>query len=112
MKSFLRKLATALCDLDYRISRTMEYKDKMLLVLKYPFMPLHNNQAELALRRIVRKRDISLHTMTRQGTRIRDAVLSVIETAQKLKLNSFNYIKTIISSDYSSLPKLKPANSL
>ena len=55
-------------------------------------MPLHNNAAELAARRVVRKRDISLHTWCEKGTQTRDAFMSIIETAVKLAVNPIIYI--------------------
>jgi regulator of replication initiation timing len=59
-------------DLDERISKTNAKKDELLLVLKYPEIPLHNNAAELGARVIARKRDVSLHTMTQEGTKAND----------------------------------------
>ena len=61
-------------------------------VLHLPDLPLHNNQAELAVRRKVRKRDISLHTMSDLGTAAQDAFMSVVETAIKLGVNVFDYL--------------------
>ena len=57
-----------------------------------PALPLHNNAAELAARRIVRKRDISLHTMSQKGTIVRDAFLTIIQTAHKIGINALKYI--------------------
>ena len=61
-------------------------------VLHLPDLPLHNNQAELAVRRKVRKRDISLHTMSDLGTAAQDAFMSIVETAIKLGVNVFDYL--------------------
>jgi hypothetical protein len=70
--------------LDKLIEKTYKNKDKLLVVLDVPSLPLHNNAAELAARRIVRKRDISLHTWSEKGTQTRDAFMSIVETAIKL----------------------------
>ena len=78
--------------LDLCIERTRNNKEKLLTVLDYPGIPLHNNDAELAARRVVRKRDISLHTMTDWGTELRDGFLSIIETAKKLDISAYQYI--------------------
>ncbi len=43
------------------IKKTKEIKSELLLTLKYPEIPLHNNAAELGAREQVRKRDMSLH---------------------------------------------------
>lgn len=98
-------------ELNYRIEKTMSHKDKLLLVLQHPKIPLHNNLAEIALRRIVRKRDISLHTMSKAGTTLRDSVLSVIETAGKLNVSAYEYLADRIKGIYKmpSLASLIPA---
>ncbi|OGX04344.1 MAG: hypothetical protein A3G87_04060 [Omnitrophica bacterium RIFCSPLOWO2_12_FULL_50_11] len=70
--------------LDERILKTKEKKEPLLLVLKYPEMPLHNNASELAARSQVRKRDVSLHTMTQEGTEANDTFLSIVQTCKKL----------------------------
>lgn len=84
-------------DLDERILKTNAKKDELLLVLKYPEIPLHNNAAELAARVIARKRDVSLHTMTQEGTKANDTFLSIIETCKKLRVNPFQYLFDRIS---------------
>lgn len=55
--------------LDGRIGKTKENKEHLLKVLLLPEVPLHNNAAELAARAKVRKRDVSLQTITDEGTR-------------------------------------------
>lgn len=84
-------------DLDNRILKTKAKKAELLLVLKYPDMPLHNNAAELAARVIARKRDVSLHTMTAEGTKANDTFLSIVETCKKLGINPFRYVIDRIS---------------
>lgn len=86
--------------LDKCIERTRANKEKLLRVLDFPDLPLHNNAAELAARRVVRKRDISLHTMTKWGTELRDAFLSIIETAQKLGISAYHYIRDRVTKQY------------
>ena len=87
-------------DLDDRILKSKAKKDSLLLVLKYPEIPLHNNAAELAARVIARKRDVSLHTMTTQGTKANDTFLSIVETCKKLGINPSEYIIDRISKQY------------
>jgi len=84
-------------DLDKEIKRTFKNKDKLLTVLKYPQIPLHNNQSELAARIQVRKRDVCLHTMTHKGTQLQDAFMSIIHTCNLLKQNAYAYIRDRIS---------------
>ncbi|RJS74724.1 hypothetical protein CW714_01170 [Methanophagales archaeon] len=53
--------------MDKRIELTMEKKNRLLLVLEYPQIPLHNNPAEIALRELVVKRKISIGTRSEDG---------------------------------------------
>ena len=80
-------------DLYNQIKKTLKNKEKLLLVLEYPYIPLHNNLAELAARVQVRKRDISLHTVTILGTQIQDAFMSIIQTCRLNGINAYKYIK-------------------
>jgi len=76
-----------------------ENKDKLLLVLKDPNIPLHNNPAELGARAQVRKRDVSLHTMTDDGTEAVDTFLTVVQTAKKLGVNIAEYIHATLTNN-------------
>lgn len=87
-------------ELDKLIMRTKSNKAELLAVLEESALPLHNNAAELAVRQIVRKRDISLHTWSEKGTRVRDAFLTIIETAKKLGVSAIEYISDRISGKY------------
>src|SRR5260370_15994070 len=50
--------------LDERIAKTRAHQRELLLVLKHPELPLPNNTSELAVRRRVRKRDVSFRPRT------------------------------------------------
>jgi len=91
--------------LDDRISKTKAKKEYMLLVLKYPELPLHNNGSELEVRVAVRKRDVSLHTMTEEGTKANDTFLTITQTCKKLGVNAYDYIFDRISERF-NLPSL------
>ena len=82
---------TAYAALDERISKTKGKKSNLLMVLKYPEIPLHNNASELAARQQVRKRDVSLHTMVEDGKKANDTFLSIVETCKKLEINCYDY---------------------
>lgn len=88
---------TPFFQLNQCIKRTLDKKEELLTVLKYPQIPLHNNLAELGARRQVRKRDISLHTIVPKGTRCKDAFLTITQTAIQLGINVFEYVKELIS---------------
>ena len=87
------------------IERTKDNKAELLRVLDFPALPLHNNAAELAARRVVRKRDISLHTWSDWGTQLRDAFMSIIETAIKLGISPFDFIHDRITKQF-KMPSL------
>ena len=101
-------------ELANRIEKTFSKKEKLLQVLEFPYLPLHNNCAELAVRRKVRKRDISLHTMSVKGTQVQDAFMSVVETAAKLGVNALDYLFDRITNKYkmTSLADLIRLNTL
>jgi hypothetical protein len=91
--------------LDERIAKTKAKKQELLLVLKYPQLPLHNNEAELAARVQARKRDVSLHTMTQDGTQANDTFLTIVQTAKKLDISPYDYIYDRVSNRF-LLPSL------
>lgn len=92
-------------ELDDRIAKTLQKKEQLLLVLKYPEIPLHNNDMELGARVCVRKRDVSLHTMTKEGTRANDTFLTIVQTCKKLDINPFHYVMDRIKKTY-NMPSL------
>ena len=57
-----------------------------------PEIPLHNNSAELAARVKVRKRDVSLQTVTDKGTKANDTFMTIVQTAKKLGVSAYDYI--------------------
>ena len=60
---------------------------------------------ELGARVLARKRDVSLHTMTDEGTKANDTFLSIVETCKKLNVNPYEYILDRIEKSY-KLPAL------
>ncbi|HFA52115.1 MAG TPA: hypothetical protein ENJ95_24120 [Bacteroidetes bacterium] len=99
--------STAYFDLNKLVQKTFAKKEQLLQVLHYPFLPLHNNAAELAVRRKVRKRDISLHTMSERGTRTQDAYMTVVHTAVKLGVSACDYIADRVSRRFNMTPLAK-----
>jgi hypothetical protein len=100
--------------LDERISKTKENKEHLLKVLALPELPLHNNAAELAARAKVRKRDVSLQTITDEGTRANDTFMTIVQTAKKLRVSAYDYIFDRVSNAFEmpSLAKLIREKSL
>lgn len=91
--------------LNDRIEKTKAKKEGLLLVLEHPEIELHNNPAELEARALVRKRDVSLHTITEEGTRSQDTFLTIVQTAKKLGISAYDYLNDRISKKF-ELPSL------
>jgi len=91
--------------LDERIRKTKENKEHLLKVLVLPEVPLHNNAAELAARAKVRKRDVSLQTITDEGTKANDTFMTVVQTAKKLRVSVYDYIFDRVSDKF-EMPSL------
>lgn len=92
-------------ELDKRIAKTKAKKDRLLKVLSYPEMPLHNNPAELAVRRRVRKRDISFGPRTADGAAAWDTFMTLAATSRQLGVSFYAYIYDRIAGAY-TLPNL------
>ena len=91
--------------LDERIAKTKAKKEALLMVLRYPELPLHNNGSELEARVQVRKRDVSLHTMSEDGTKANDTFLTIVRTAKKLEVSPYDFIYDRVSKRF-RLPSL------
>jgi hypothetical protein len=91
--------------LDERIAKTCAKRKELLLVLKYPELPLHNNASELSARVQARARDVSLHTMSKNVTKIKYTFMTISQTAKKLKVRTYDYIRDRVSGEF-KLPSL------
>lgn len=87
-------------ELDRRIVSTKSHADKLLLVLDYPQLPLHNNPAELGARQRVRKRNISFGPRTQDGLQAWDTFATIAETAKKLGVSFYAYLYDRVSKSY------------
>lgn len=90
-------IKTLVRPLDEQLKRTWENREGLLLFLKFPQVPLHNNQAELDIRERVIKRKISLQNRSLEGMRAWDLMLSLASTCQKLKISFWKYVEDRIS---------------
>jgi len=91
--------------LDERIARTLSKKKSLLLPLVFPFLPLHNNPAELGARAQARMRDINLQTISENGTKTKDTFATIVQTARKHSVNIYNYVYDRMTKKY-ELPSL------
>jgi hypothetical protein len=78
--------------LDRRIAMTRDKKDALLMVLRHPEIPLHNNPAEIEMRRRVRKRDVSFGPRTEDGKRAWDTFATLLATTKKLGVSFYRYV--------------------
>lgn len=96
---------TGYAALDDCLRRTLGRKTALLLALAHPELPLHNNPAELAARRRVRKRDASFGARSDAGIAAWDALQTILATANQLGVNALHYLQDRLSAAY-RLPAL------
>ena len=100
----LFSIQTGYDELDQRILKTFAKSEELLQILQHPQIPLHNNSAELGARAAVRRRDVSLHTMTSKGTKANDSFMTFAETAKKQGVSRFSYLYDRVSGSYQMTP--------
>jgi len=83
---------TSYISLDIVLERLYKNKDELLLVLKRPETPLHNNSSESDIREYVKKRKISGGTRSSPGRRSRDTFTSLKKTCRKLGVSFWDYL--------------------
>jgi regulator of replication initiation timing len=94
--------------LDERKQLTRAKASELLLVLRHPELPLHNNGAELAARTMVQRRNISYATQTQEGTKAWDIFMSLVATTRKLEISFYEYMR----DRFSRLGKIPALGSL
>ena len=99
-------IRTGYGELDQLLDNTKKRKVGLLKVLKYPFVPLHNNMSEQDLRESVIKRKVSGGTKTEIGTYSWDVGLSLVHTCRKLGVSFYHYLLDRYSQK-NSIPQLK-----
>jgi hypothetical protein len=90
--------------LDDRIKKIKSKKDELLVVLKHPYVPLHNNSSELAARKEVRYRDTSFQTRNIRGTQAKDVFFTIIQTCKKLGVNAYAYMLDKLNNGGQMMP--------
>ena len=101
----LFSMKTGYQQLDNRIALTKKKKDKLLLVLTYPWIPLHNNPAEIALREWAIKKKISYGTKSEKGRIAWENMMTIMDTCRKHDVSFMEYVKDIFSKRY-GMPRL------
>ncbi len=98
-------METGYKQLDNRIALTRKKRGKLLLVLKYPQIPLHNNPAEIALRELVIKKKISYGTKSEKGRIAWENMMTIMDTCRKHNVSFMEYVKDVFSGRY-QMPRL------
>jgi hypothetical protein len=88
---FTTKTHSAL--LNNALKRIYSNKSELLLVLRHPEIPLHNNLSENDIREYVKRRKISGGTRSEAGRRSRDTFTSLKKTCRKLGISFWEYLK-------------------
>jgi hypothetical protein len=78
--------------LNNALKRIYHNKSELLLVLRNPEIPLHNNLSENAIREYVKKRKMSGGTRSEAGRRSRDTFTTLKKTCRKLGLSFWQYL--------------------
>ena len=98
-------ITTGYADLDERIKSTFAEKEKLLVVLDHPEIPLDNNEAERSLREFVVKRLISHGTRSDDGKVALENMMTILDTCRKNGVSFYHYVKDIFSKEY-DMPRL------
>jgi len=83
---------TCCITLNLALKRIYNNKSELLLVLKRPDIPLHNNLSERDIREYVKKRKISGSTRSDIGRQCRDTFTSLKKTCRKLDVSFWKYL--------------------
>jgi hypothetical protein len=83
---------TAYVTLNQSLKRLYKLKDKLLLVLKRPEIPIHTNGSEGDIRDYVKKRKVSGGTRSDLGQQCRDTFASLKKTCRKLGISFWEYL--------------------
>ena len=83
---------TCYVTLNQSLKRLNKLKDKLLLVLKRPDIPIHTNGSEGDIRDFVKKRKVSGGTRSDLGQQCRDTFASLKKTCRKLGLSFWEYL--------------------
>jgi hypothetical protein len=98
---------TKTCDatLNQALKRLGNNQHELLRVLDKPWIPLHNNLSEQAIRDYVKKRKISGSTRSEAGRKSRDTFASLKKTCRKHGISFWHYLRDRISGA-AQIPRL------
>ena len=79
------------------LSQLMVVREELLLVLEYPWLPLHNNLSERQIREYVKRRKVSGGTRSALGRKCRDTFASLKKTCKLHGISFARYLKDRLS---------------
>jgi hypothetical protein len=91
--------------LNNALKRICQNKSELLLALRRPEIPLHNNLSENAIREYVQRRKISGGTRSEAGRRSRDTFTTLKKTCRKLGISFWRYLGDRLGK-MAGIPKL------
>lgn len=92
---FTRK--TDYATLNLLLKRIHKNQEELLVVLKHPKVPIHNNGSEGDIREFVKRRKLSGGTRSSSGRQARDTFASVKKTCRKLAVSFWEFLGDRIS---------------
>jgi hypothetical protein len=90
---------TCYATLNMALEAIFKNKERLLVVLKEPDIPLHNNLSESDLREYVKRRKVSGGTRSEMGRCCRDTFTSLKKTCRKLGISFWHYLNDRICQD-------------
>lgn len=84
---------TCFASLNLALEKISDNKSELLLVLRRPEIPLHNNLSENDIREYVKRRKISGGTRSDPGRKARDTFASLKKTCRKLGISFWEYLQ-------------------
>lgn len=88
------------------LANTRSRREGLLLILQYPFIPLHNNDCERDIREYAKRRKILGSTRSEAGRKARDTFASLKKTCMKLGVSFCDYLKDRLLNA-KGIPRLK-----
>jgi hypothetical protein len=91
-------ISTSFACLNIAMKRIYNKKEELLVFIKAPSLPLHNNGSEGDIREFVKRRKISGGTRSTSGQQGRDTFTSLKKTCRKLGISFWQYLKVRLSN--------------
>lgn len=101
----ISQFKTSWLALEQALKKLASNKEELLLVLKRPEIPLHNNTSERDIREYVKRRKISGSTRSELGRTARDTFASLKKTCRKLQISFWEFLNDRISKT-NAIPNL------